>query len=220
MFKPRRMVSIVLVICILASCICTVAFAGRPEDVPSGSRNTILTVGQSGEPEEILYNNSEIFEKETILEELTPNEAETSFNNVLSAERTSSADDDKLSLIENLFGCNLEISTAYHILDNVTEKEYTRYISKDKTEISFSEGMGLFKISTIYNETTTTKSTKVSMEDLQRNCIALMPDLYCLLNIQEEYVLTLIKRSVYYNLVPLPTLRVAVFSCGKSQGFC
>lgn len=190
MSKLQKILSMLLVICIFTGSVSTISFAYHAEGMQSGSRNARQTVeyATSTAP---LYDDSSIFEKETILETLTTNEAAVSFGNIIDDNtRSSKSTSNTLSTIEDLFGCDFEISTAYHILDNVTQNDYIRYIGEDRTEISFSEEEGIFKISTIYNEESTTKNRKFSAEELQKSCADLMPKLYSLFNIKEEYLLT------------------------------
>lgn len=154
-------------------------FAGRPEEkwLPDSSdvgRTADQTSGIKEDVDDGIVN----YEREKILETLCDDDAVICFSNTLNNRSSTINDSDKLSEIENLFGCKLEITTAYHILDTATENKYTRFVSEDKTEVSFSEDGSLFKVSTIYGDVLTKQNRKTSIKEMQNMCLDLMPNLY------------------------------------------
>ena len=180
MHKLKKSLSLLLLFCILVSCFPITVFAGKPEQVlPTNSVNVSSPVEQTSD----LNEYPTISEAERVIKTFHNDNAEVCFRNTLNSA-------EKLEIIENLFECTLNIEDAHQILDTTTESEYTRFICEDRTEVSFSEDGDLFRISTIYGELATSQINVMSIEEMQDICLDLMPDLYQLFNIKNEYILT------------------------------
>ncbi len=187
MYKLRKLVSLLLLCCILISCLPITASAGRPEQfAPEANVNIASSVEQSVETAEC----ATISETERVIETLRNVDAETSFKKTLDNAVQVDNGSDESEVIEDLFDCALNVETAHQILDTATDSEYTRFVCEDRTELSFSEDGGLFKISTIYNEPLTDQSSELSVKEMQNICLDMMPDLYQLFEIEKEYILT------------------------------
>lgn len=187
MYKFKKSVSLLLLCCILISCLPITALAGRPEQfAPDASVNVDSSVEQFAETAEC----ATISETERVIETLRNVDAEISFKNTLANAVQADNGSDELEVIENLFDCTLNVEAAHQILDTATDSEYTRFVCEDRTELSFSEDGGLVKISTIYNEPITDQTSELSVKEMQNVCLDMMPDLYQLFEIEKEYILT------------------------------
>lgn len=124
-------------------------------------------------------------------------EAQASFSETIKNGSTINSSD--LNCIERVFNCNLSVASAEQIFVQETDQVYTRYTCKDKTELSFDENGDLFKISTIYAETSPRidyaarkieQSSVLSAKEAKKQCINIMPEIRAMFNIVDDYPLT------------------------------
>ena len=124
-------------------------------------------------------------------------DAQASFTETIKNCATISSSD--LNNVERIFDCNLSVASAEKVLNQETNQSYTRYTCKDKTELYFDESGELFKISTIYSETSSRidyalrqliKSPVLSANQAKRQCVDLMPKIREMFNITDDYPLT------------------------------
>ena len=192
MKKISRKLCIILVFCLIVSCMSPFAFADQGENSFNGNSQTFAN--QTSEESENSDDNTEIYRRESLIETLHDSDATSCFESVWECRGQAEDGMDELCLIESIFDCALDISTAYSILDNATGENYTKFVCKDRTEISISEHGDIYKISTIFGESavpnkSTADRAKLTMEELKNYCIELMPALYHLFNIDEQYTL-------------------------------
>lgn len=191
MIKSKKILSTLLLFGLLVGCLSSTAYAGRPEEEwLLDNSNDDSAFEQVSETEVSSDLDAGIYEKDIILETLYNDSAVAYFNSVLESESGTSVGSVELATIEELFDCTTEITTAYQILDTRTGDNYTQFVCTDKTEISVSEDGELFKISTIYSETSPARNFEMSTQEELDYCLELMPDLYSLFGIEEEYTLT------------------------------
>ncbi len=188
MYKVRKILCTLLLISVLIGCFSTAAYAGKPEASTLSDKNVLLSSNQSA----VVVEKVNSCEKEQIIEVISGTNAAISFSNAINGmNRSAGSCNDRTDIIEDLFGCDIDISNAYQIYDTTTEEFYTRYITKDKTEVSFDENGDIFKISTIYSTDMTNQIvTASSVQNMQDICLDMMPDLYELFGIDTEYALT------------------------------
>lgn len=124
-------------------------------------------------------------------------EAQASFTETI--KNCSTIKSSNLNCVERVFNCNLSVASAEQILVQETDQVYTRYTCKDKTELSFDENGDLFKISTIYAETTPrieyavrkiAQSSGLSEKEAKKQCLDIMPEIRAMFNITDDYPLT------------------------------
>lgn len=124
-------------------------------------------------------------------------EAQASFTETI--KNCSTIKSSNLNCVERFFNCNLSVASAEQILVQETDQVYTRYTCKDKTELSFDENGDLFKISTIYAETTPrieyavrkiAQSSVLSEKEAKKQCLDIMPEIRAMFNITDDYPLT------------------------------
>lgn len=180
--RAKKILCAVLFVGIIMGCFSPEAFAGSPESKSLSEKDTQMSL--TTESDDARGN-------EYVSRTLTGSDAVLSFQQSIGAiSRSSNDSGDRTNSIEELFGCDIDISSAFEIFDTVTGDMYTRYISSDKAEISFDENGEIFKISTIYADEESATRTVASMQEVKDACLDMMDELYCLLDIDVEYTLT------------------------------
>lgn len=194
MKKFSKKICVLLAFCLVVSCMSSFAFASQVENSVNGNLHTLIS--ETAEGVDLTNNSIEIYRKEAVIETLYDENATSYFERVWAHGEQSEDGIDELYLIESTFDCSLDISTAYRALNKATGKNFTTFVCKDQTEISVSENGEIYKISTIFgesdapSESTANMANMPTMEELKSCCIELMPALYDLFDIYEQYTLT------------------------------
>lgn len=190
--KSKRLVSILLSLMMIVSCVVVRAVAMDSQPVNAEENETITQSTQLSEASIACY-------AEITQSTMNAVEAQASFAEIL--KKQPDLNSFSLNRVEQIFDCNLSISSAEIMLDQRTDQVYTRYTCEDKTELSFDEDGNLFKISTIFGETPTNgndntkriQSAIISGWEAKEQCIKSMPEIQTLFDIGCDYSLT----SVY-----------------------
>ncbi len=193
MYKPVKKLCLLLVLCVIVSCMSPAAFAGRVESEVDSS--AYVSADQNSVKETVADDSYEIYQREEIIETLYAEEAACFFESVMSRESPTGDGKSELALIQSIFDCNINISAVDKTLDKATGENHTKFISEDRTEISVSEDGDIYRISAVFGDSATNevssteKISKLSIKEMENCCLALMPTLYHLFDIDEQYTL-------------------------------